>query len=160
MSKPNRRATTCEAMIDDLDATTLRVLLRLATFGDYATGENARPAIATLADLLGIHRETVKRALSVGIDKGYLTKREQHLEDGNNAPSIYHCLWVQWLMNEQNAKPNNLAQRTHAPTPQRTHAPQPSTLNLPAKPARRKRVAWEQAIIDAKQHRETNKASQ
>ncbi len=161
MTKPNRRVTTCEAMMDDLemDAVTFLVLMRLAAFADYKTGENARPAAQTLADLLKLSVTTIRTALRKGIALGYLTKEERRHDDKTSEPSVYKCLWIAPLMQQQSKKPND---KYLSPSRQGEVSPsrhQPST-SLPATkttppPRRRKRAAWEQAIADAKQHRET-----
>lgn len=134
MTKPksttNRRVTACEAMIRDLDGTTLRVLLCLAGHADFGTGTNARPAIDTIVIDLGLSRPTVKRALEIGIERGYLTKEVRKRSDGLNEPSVYNCLWIKRLMDEQTKNPNDLYRVTHEPRGRFTHDPQPSTLNL------------------------------
>lgn len=134
MTKPksttDRRVTTSEAMIRDLDGTTLRVLLCLAGHADFGLGTNARPAIDTIANDLNLSRPTVKRALEIGIEKNYLTKEVQKRSDGLNEPSVYNCLWIKRLMDEQTKKPNDLYRVTHEPRGRVTHDPQPSTLNL------------------------------
>jgi len=95
-------------MMDDLDAVTFLVLMRLSAFADHRTGENARPAAQTLADLLKISVTTVRKALRKGITLGYLTKEERRHDDKTSEPSVYKCLWIKPLMDEQSKKGNDI----------------------------------------------------
>lgn len=82
------------SLIVAVDGPTLRVLLLLATYADFKTGEGARPKIETLAERLGCTRNTVKRALKIGVDSGLLSKVIRKRPDGVNNPSVYTCNWV------------------------------------------------------------------
>lgn len=67
------------------------VLMMLATYAD-SSGRGARPAMSSLADDCGTHRDTVKRTLKSLVAKGYLTVDGDRL-GGRNRPTRYDLVW-------------------------------------------------------------------
>lgn len=70
-----------------LTATQLRVLCAIGSF----TGKDrsAYPKQSTIADVIGVSRETVCRAISALSDKGYVEVQQQFRSDGGQMASLY-----------------------------------------------------------------------
>lgn len=63
------------------------VLLTLATYASSATGRDIRPSLSRLADMTGTNRSTWTRAVSAGVDAGWLRLVEDR--SGYGRPSVY-----------------------------------------------------------------------
>ena len=95
MAVPEPFVKATPELIKALDGPTLRVVLQLATYADYSTGQNAWPSIETLMTDLGIKsRNTVKSALRTAERKGFLRRHVRSDANGGNTSAHYDCLWI------------------------------------------------------------------
>ena len=91
MSQSRFAIVPVEAITDDaLTATQLRVLL---VIGSYLSRDNsAFPKQKTIADALGIARETVNRAVKVLVERKYIAVTHRTRDDGGQRENLYHVL--------------------------------------------------------------------
>lgn len=85
------------SLICAVDATTLRVLLMLATYADFKSGRDAWPSVPNMAAALGVNDRTVQRALKIGVAKGLIKPRIRFRDDGGQTSTGYDCLWLATL---------------------------------------------------------------
>lgn len=88
MSEARFSVVPSDAVTDlDLTATQLRVLLVIGTY--LSKDDKAFPKQKTIADRLGIARETVNRAVKVLSEKGYIQIHHQKRDDGGQRANQY-----------------------------------------------------------------------
>ncbi len=88
MSEARFSVVPSDAVTDlDLTATQLRVLLVIGTY--LSKDATAFPKQKTIADRLGIARETANRAIKVLVDKGYIHIHHQKRDDGGQRENLY-----------------------------------------------------------------------
>jgi len=91
MSQARFAMVPVDAITDDaLTATQLRVLL---VIGSYLSRDNsAFPKQKTIADTLGIARETVNRSVKVLVERRYIAVTHRKRDDGGQRENLYHVL--------------------------------------------------------------------
>lgn len=71
-----------------LDHTDLAILLLLANYW-WSKDEHPRPAVSTMATILGVHSRTVQRHLNKLVAQGCLAKHLRPRPDGDNDTNLY-----------------------------------------------------------------------
>jgi biotin operon repressor len=90
MSQSRYSTVPSDAVCDErLSHVQLRVLLAIGSF--TSKDKAAFPKQRTIADLLGVSRETVNRAIKVLRELGYVSVEHQQRDDGGQRESLY---WV------------------------------------------------------------------
>lgn len=72
---------------EELTATQLRVLLAIGSY--TGKDQSAYPKQSTIAEAIGIARETVNRAIKALAKRGYIEVHEQRRSDGGQAANLY-----------------------------------------------------------------------